>query len=333
METACFREKERLRPSQPHQFLAAGGFCFKVNNADVVFHGSFAYPHNRGNVLIVKAKTLTGAVVGKGLLIVPNKPATIKKSAGTGGCNSMLYAGHGKALFSQLKDLILQWIEIGELKPNDKLPSERTLSEDYRVSRVTVRQALNDLVQDGAITRHHGKGYFVAPPKKIEYRLDSLFGFLEEFDIKKMKCRTSITQKEFIKASEEVREALGIQNNDKVFLLTRVILVEDEPLAINYTFVPPGIARLLDGMNLENCILYRIFEKNNYKITNADQWISAETPTPDEAGQLGGKYNDPVLAIYRKTYVEGNAVLSYSRTIYRVDLYRYFITLKRYPQG
>jgi len=148
-----------------------------------------------------------------------------------------------------------------------------------------------------------------------------------------MKCRTSITQKEFIKASDEVREALGIQNNDKVFLLTRVILVEDEPLAINYTFVPPGIARLLDGMNLENCILYRIFEKNNYKITNADQWISAETPTPDEAGQLGGKYNDPVLAIYRKTYVEGNAVLSYSRTIYRVDLYRYFITLKRYPQG
>jgi len=126
------------------------------------------------------------------------------------GATGMLYAGHGKALFSQLKDLILQWIEIGELKPNDKLPSERALSEDYRVSRVTVRQALNDLVQDGAITKQHGKGYFVAPPKKIEYRLDSLFGFLEEFDKKKMKCRTSIIQKEFIKASDEVREALGI---------------------------------------------------------------------------------------------------------------------------
>jgi len=244
----------------------------------------------------------------------------------------MLYAGNGKALFIQLKELILQWIDIGELKPNDKLPSERTLSENYRISRVTVRQALNELVQAGTLKKRHGKGHFVAPRKKIEYRLDSLLGFIEEFAIKKMKCQTSILNREFISPPDEVCEVFGIQNNDKVFLLTRLIVVEDEPLAIDYTYIPANVALLFDGMMLENSVLYRILEKNDYKITTADQWISAENPTADEARMLGKKHTHPALVIYRKTRVEGDAVLIYSRTIYRADRYRYFVTLKRYSQ-
>jgi len=243
----------------------------------------------------------------------------------------MLYAGNGKALFIQLKDLILQWIETGELKPNDQLPSERVLSDDYHISRVTVRQALNELVQTGAITKRHGKGYFVAPPPKIEYRLDGLLGFIEEFDIKKMKCEISFLRREFINPPVKVREALDMQNNDKVFLLTRLIVVEGEPLAIDYTYLPANVARLLDGMSLDNSILYRVFEKNNYKLTTADQWISAGKPTAEEAALLGKKHSDPVLIITRKTRVEGDAVLDYSRTIYRADRYSYFVTLKRYP--
>ena len=243
----------------------------------------------------------------------------------------MLYAGNGKALFVQLKNMILQWVDTGELKPNDILPSERVLSEKYHISRVTVRSALNELVQTGAITKRHGKGYFVAPPRKIEYRLDSLLGFIEEFAIKKMKCEISCLRREFVNPSEEVRSAFGMQTNEKVFLLSRLIIVEAEPLAIDYSYLPVNVARLLDGMNLDNSILYKIFEKNDYKLTTADQWISAEKPTAEEAKMLGKKTSDPVLAIYRKTKVEGDAVLDYSRTVYRADRYQYFVSLKRYP--
>ena len=243
----------------------------------------------------------------------------------------MVYAGNGKALFMQLKDMILQWIETGELRPNDRLPSERLLSEKYRISRVTVRYALNELVQTGAINKRHGKGYFVAPPPKIEYRLDSLLGFFEEFALKKMKCEISCLRREFINPPEEVRAAYGMQSNEKAFLISRLIIIEDEPLAIDYSYLPVSVARLLDGMDLDNSILYRILEKNDYKLTTADQWISAEKPTVDEARMLGKKISDPVLAIYRKTRVEGDAVLVYSRTVYRADRYHYFVTLKRYP--
>ncbi|MDR1626586.1 MAG: GntR family transcriptional regulator [Spirochaetia bacterium] len=243
----------------------------------------------------------------------------------------MLYPGNGKPLFVQLKDLILQWIDAGELQTNDKLPSERALSEDYHVSRITVRQALNDLVREGAITKRHGKGYYVAPPRKIEYRLDSLLGFIEEFAIKNMKCEITILRREFIAPPEEVRAALGLRNNAKVFLLTRLIIVEGEPLGIDYTYLPGNVARLLEGMSLYNSILYRFFEKNGFKLTTADQWISAESPTREEAELLRKKEHDPVLVIYRNTRVEGDAVLDHSRTVYRADRYRYFVTLKRYP--
>jgi GntR family transcriptional regulator len=84
-------------------------------------------------------------------------------------------------------------------------------------------------------------------------------------------------------------------------------------------------------MNLDNSILYRFFEKNGFKLITADQWISAERPTREEAELLRGKKSDPVLVIYRNTYVEGDAVLVHSRTVYRADRYRYFVTLKRYP--
>jgi GntR family transcriptional regulator len=243
----------------------------------------------------------------------------------------MLYPGNGKPLFGQLKDLISQWIDTGELKTGDKLPSERTLSENYTISRITVRQALNDLVKEGAITKRHGKGYYVAPPRKIEYHLDSLLGFIEEFSIKKMKCEITILRREFVAPQEEVRAALGIRDNAKVFLLTRLIIVEDEPLGIDYTYLPANVARLLEGMSLDNSILYQFFEKNGFKLMTADQWISAEKPTRKEAGLLGRKESDPVLVIYRNTRVEGDVVLDHSRTVYRADRYRYFVTLKRYP--
>ena len=245
----------------------------------------------------------------------------------------MLYAGNGKALFMQLKDIILQWIAAGDLKPNDKLPSERVLSEQYRISRVTVRLALNELVQAGAITKRHGKGYFVAPPQKIEYRLDSLLGFIEEFSIKKMKCEISCLKQEYVNPPKEVRTAFGMQSNEKVFLLSRLIIVEDQPLGIDYMYLPASVVRLLDHMNLDNSILYRILENNNYRLTTADQRIGAEKALAEEARLFNIKSGDPVLAIYRETHVEGNAVLLYSRTIYRADRYQYFVTLKRYPQN
>lgn len=76
---------------------------------------------------------------------------------------------------------------------------------------------------------------------------------------------------------------------------------------------------------------YGFYRRIRHKNCHADQWISAEKPTVEESKLLGKKSGSPVLVICHKTKVESDAVLDYSRTIYRADSYQYFVSLKRYP--
>jgi len=85
----------------------------------------------------------------------------------------VLYPGSAKPLYKQLKDVLKQKITAGEFKPGEALPGERQLMETYGVSRVTVRQAIAELVNEGLLYRQHGKGTFIAP-KRIERPLARL---------------------------------------------------------------------------------------------------------------------------------------------------------------
>ncbi|WP_312692778.1 GntR family transcriptional regulator [Caproiciproducens sp.] len=243
----------------------------------------------------------------------------------------MLYPGNGKPLFEQLKDAIVEKISEGTYKEGDQLPSERQLSEMYNISRVTVRQTLNKLVQDGVLVKKHGKGNFVAT-KVIEYKLDSLLGFAEEFSIRNMKCEVIVRKQELVVAPPEVCASMQIEEGSRMLMVVRQIYVDQKSLGIDYMYLPGNVAYLLDGLDFRNDIVYNVLEKNGYKITTADQAITAETPEAEEAILLDQKVKTkPVLVIHRVTYVEGDRPIVYSRTVYRADRYRYMLTLKRYP--
>lgn len=241
----------------------------------------------------------------------------------------MLYPGNGKALFEQLKDAIVQKITEGEYLEGNKLPSERQLSEMYNISRVTVRQTLNQLVQDGIITKKHGKGNFVAQ-KKIENKLDSLIGFVEEFSIRNMKCVVSVLKEEYVPVSTEVGSAMQVDKGTMMLMVVRQIFVDNQSLGLDYTYVPKNIAYLLDGMDYKKDILYRVLEKNGYKLSTADQVITADKLTPMEAAILKKKAGSPALVINRVAYVEGGHPIIYSKTVYLADRYQYKLTLKRH---
>lgn len=242
----------------------------------------------------------------------------------------MLYPGSEKPLFIQLKNTILRKLAQGEYKEGDQLPSERELSERYDISRVTVRQALNELAQDGIIVKKQGKGNFVAI-RRIDHRLDSLLGFVEELAIKDMKCEVSVLKKEYIVAPAEVCEAMQSPENTVMLLIMRHIYLDGQPLGIDYTYLNKDIAYLVENLNFHEIILYQYLEKSGYKLDTADQVIIAENPSEEEAKLLEIEDNKPLLSLSRVAYTEGRLPLVYSKTIYRSDRYRYTLTLKRYP--
>ncbi|MDL2229016.1 GntR family transcriptional regulator [Treponema sp. OttesenSCG-928-L16] len=242
----------------------------------------------------------------------------------------MLYPGNGKPLFEQFIDIIQQKILTGEYKPGQQLPSERDLAQIYGLSRVTIRNAINNMVAEGVLTRRHRKGTYVAN-KKIEHSLGQLIGLIEELAQRHMDIEIRVLENAIVPAPPSILKKLSIQNDTKAYKVARLVSTGKEPLAIDYGYLPSNVAYLMPEYNPKTGMIYTMLEKRGYKISTADQIIRAESPSAKEASLLKILPSSPVLVLERTVYVEGGGPITYSRTIYRADRYEYDVTLKRYP--
>lgn len=241
----------------------------------------------------------------------------------------MLYPGSAKPLYEQLKDIILDRIHSGELKQGSSVPGERMIADMYKVSRATVRQAIGELVNDGVLYTQHGKGTFVAT-QKIERPLARLLGVAEEISLEEFDVNIKPIRSGFVDAGSEVLKNLGLSNDNKVYLNCRLITANNQPLFIDYTYVPQAVGHIIDKCDMTRDIFYNILEVCGYKISYAEQTISADSVTTEDAKYLDYTPGRPVLILKRTTYVEGDRPIIYSKTIYRADRYEYKINLKRH---
>lgn len=242
----------------------------------------------------------------------------------------MLYPGSAKPLYEQLKDILKQKILAGELRPGEALPGERQLMETYGVSRVTVRQAISELVNEGLLYRHHGKGTFVAV-RRIERPLARLLGVAEELTLEGMQIEIKVIKTGAVGPTPEIRKELRLPEGETVFLVTRLIVAEQQPLLLDHSYFPLTFGQLLQNMDLSRDLIYTQLELYGYKIHHAEQRISAGRASGEEAKHLQYKKGSPVLVVKRTTYVESRMPLAFSNTVYRADRYEYKITLWRHP--
>jgi len=134
-------------------------------------------------------------------------------------------------IYYQLKELIREKIENGEWQPGDLIPSERELCEQHGISRMTVRQALTELVNEGLLRRERGKGTFVAKPK-IKQQLTQLTSFSEDMRARGKKPGAKILRLENTLAKPRVAKALQIEPEQRIVVIERLRLADGEPMAI-----------------------------------------------------------------------------------------------------
>src|SRR5579884_2027130 len=132
--------------------------------------------------------------------------------------------------YYQLKEIMREKIRSGEWKPGDLIPSERELGETYGISRMTARQAITELVNEGVFYREQGKGTFVTR-NKITQQLMTLTGFTEDISARGQHPSTKVLSAGMDVADAETAERLRIQPNDPIFCLQRLRLADGEPLA------------------------------------------------------------------------------------------------------
>ncbi|GGD77324.1 GntR family transcriptional regulator [Paenibacillus nasutitermitis] len=232
-------------------------------------------------------------------------------------------------LYFQLKQQIIEQLETRELNPGDPIPSERELSELYEISRMTVRQALHELVNEGRLKREQGKGTFVAKPK-ISQGLFKLTSFSEDMILRGMHPDAYVVNVTVEQAKPSICEVMQIKKTTPVLILTRVRLADSKPMALETTHLSLNRFPNLDKEQFDGVSLYSILQnKYNTVPFAASQTIEAGMPTANEVHLLETTLQDPVMLIERVTRDEEGNPFEFVKSVYPGDRYKFHSDLLR----
>ncbi|MBI5305208.1 MAG: GntR family transcriptional regulator [Chloroflexi bacterium] len=242
-----------------------------------------------------------------------------------------LKRNHPQPLYAQLKESLRSDILAGRLRAHQQLPSERELCARFRVSRMTVRQALLDLTREGLIYSRAGKGTFASEPK-IDQQLKALSGFSQDMQSRGSKPSSRVLEAKIERAKDDVAKMLGVLPGAEIVLLTRVRLSDNIPLAIETVHLPHALCPNLLRHNFATESLYAVLEHEyGYRLTRAEQTIEAALARSREAALLRLAAPAPVLVMERVTYTDQGILIEHVHSIYRGDRYKFHSTLA--PQG
>lgn len=220
----------------------------------------------------------------------------------------------------QLESAILE----GTLAPGDRMDNEISLARRLGLSRPTMRQAIQVLVDKGLLVRKRGVGTQVVQSRiRRSVELTSLHDDLERAGKHPHSCVLSLRQ---VEANEEARDHLGMDPGDFVWVLERVRLVENEPLALMHNLVPTRVADL-GAADLAGGGLYQALRAAGVHMRVAHQEIGARRAGPREARLLQERRGAPLLTMRRTAYDDKGRAVEYGVHVYRPELYVFQLTL------
>jgi GntR family transcriptional regulator len=225
-------------------------------------------------------------------------------------------------LYVQLANNLRHLIEKGELESGGALPSERTLSEMTGASRVTIRKAIEQLVEEGLLLRRQGSGTYLAP--RIEQRGSDLTGFTADTRNRGEAPGTIWLVKSLSQPTAEEAAILRISPTTEVARLGRVRLANGDPLAIEHAVLA---AHLLPPLDQIAQSLYAALDIKGHRPLRGEQRLRASLASSVEAGLLSIKEGSEILRIERRTYLADGTPVELTRSAYRGDRYDFVTQL------
>lgn len=231
-------------------------------------------------------------------------------------------------LYHQLKTLLKEDIDNGLYGPGDLMPSEHQLATAYEVSRVTVKQAVIDLVREGLLYRIQGKGTFVAAPV-VQQELRGMFSFSEDARKNGLNPTDRLLNFTVKRAGKKLAHRLGIPEDAQVLEIHRLRVVNDTPMAIQRAYLPaaafPGLTR--DDL-LSYGSLYRLLdEKYQRRPAGGRETYCVGLADVGESDLLGIERDSPVFRIERESFDAKGTPIEYVSSTIRGDLYRVEVEL------
>jgi GntR family transcriptional regulator len=231
-------------------------------------------------------------------------------------------------LYQVVVESILSQVSSGQLKANERLPSENELCRIYSVGRNTIRRAISELVNDGVLRTVPGVGTFVVE-RRLAKTAEYLFGFTQEMQLLGKKVTSKVLEARIIPADAFLSRRLQIQLGAEVVFLNRVRLMDGKPSAIERSYLPhelcPGILEYDFSINSLYEILSSVYDK---RPDHAEQVIEASLATPEVSHLLGLTPPAVVFEFRRETRMASGQVIEYVDSELRGDRFRFYTNLR-----
>jgi GntR family transcriptional regulator len=224
--------------------------------------------------------------------------------------------------YDQVKAQLLHMIRVENRYPDRCLPSERELCDMFGVSRITIRRAISDLEHEGVLFRIQGKGAFVNAAK-IHQPLTRVSSFTHDMNGRQMKPGARILAMERIPAGMLIAAKLGVSPDEDVFMMKRLRLADEEPMAIETCYLPLRIGAVIADKIADNMSLYQlIFSMCGVTITSAFETIEVSRLKNYEKKLLACESIPYALHITRCSFDKDKNAVEYVESKYRADRYR-----------
>jgi GntR family transcriptional regulator len=234
----------------------------------------------------------------------------------------------GIPMYVWIREELRREITQGVLKRGEQLPSEHELASRFGVSRMTVRQGIAELIDEGLLYRRHGVGTFVAFPH-LERDHTRLTSFFDPQGGEGMHASASLLILENIPASQKVAKALDIAIGDTVIRVKTLRYTENIPITVHDAHIPHKLFASLLDENMEVQHLWTLFERCGYKVKRAVQRIEARQATRELAHLMDIKEGAPILFKERTVYAEDGTPVEFTYCYNRGDIYSLTVALER----
>ncbi|WP_395301400.1 GntR family transcriptional regulator [Enterobacter sp. ECC-175] len=233
-----------------------------------------------------------------------------------------------KPMYRQIADAFREKINAGELKPGDALPTESCLQETFNVSRVTVRQALKLLADEGIIESIQGSGSYVKE-ERVNYDIYQLTGFYEKLVDRNVDTHSDVKTFEVVKADTRLAAILAINPEDKVWHIKRVRFIKQKPVNLEETWMPLAMFPDLTWGVMEKSKYHYVEQIKKMVIDRSEQELVPIMPSEEAIAAMSLDPAKPILEKVSRGYLKDGRVFEYSRNVFNTDDYKFTLVARR----
>lgn len=234
---------------------------------------------------------------------------------------TLLQSDNPEPLWLRAAETIRDQVSEGALRPGSRLPPERDLCRRLDISRVTLRRALLQLVDDGVLKPSHGRGWYVASDERKDWP-NSLESFSETAARMGLIATSVVLRADTAMATLDEAEALGVAPGALLFHLERVRMLDEVPIAIDRSIVPADIAPGLVDVDFRTESLYSALATAGLVLANAETTIEAREADAAIAEHLRVAAGKPILVMHQTVLNPADKPLFASTISYVGDRYR-----------